>query len=54
MSDFKSRFVGRQAFINRNGNIQDNSNETVLMKPEQTAPYQAALNRAKKGELRDL
>jgi hypothetical protein len=23
MVDFKSRFVGRQAYINRNGNIQD-------------------------------
>jgi len=35
MADFKSRFVGKQAYINKNGNIQDNQNELLLMKSPQ-------------------
>ena len=35
MSDFKLRFNGRQAYINKNGNIQDDGNEHVLMKSPQ-------------------
>ena len=35
MVDFKSRFVGKQAYINKNGNIQDNQNELLLMKSPQ-------------------
>ena len=35
MADFKSRFVGKQAYINKNGNIQDNKNELLLMKSPQ-------------------
>jgi hypothetical protein len=35
MVDFKSRFVGKQAYINKNGNIQDNQSEQLLMKSPQ-------------------
>ena len=36
--DFKSRFQGRKAFINKSGNIADSETKqvTVLKKPAQT------------------
>ena len=53
--DFKSRFEGRKAFINKAGNLSDAENQlvTVLQKPTQTRnpPLADPTNRINQPEL---